>query len=612
LPVVLPAGYQLSVKKTSCIEFSRSVSAVLVAQLVLTGLVTHFTPLGARPLVMFASTAFSTVAITAWLSVPRIRQVMAISLSTVISTLCISAWRRMVDPLGFIGPVPASLEFPALGISAVLTIVSGATVAIASDRRSRAYRFRWAFVGFFSIVFAGGVFALSTGSQRIWPSIATRLQRVSQLEANLDSLGPAERQELSFCLCAFGRGSEAQAFSTWSLKPHRLDKPSRDKPSRDKPSHDKRATDVPDAWEKGVSSRAVAWRPAISRIAARERIVIIMEAHNATQHREWIEQTLPIFHKAGFGFYAAEALGESGDALKQRGFPLERTGYYVADPRFGNLLRRAIELDYSIHEYEALLASEIPKREEQQAQTLARIIAAHPGCKMLIHVGYGHAYKQPVPGTGKWMAARLWEKTGIEPYCIYQAHDDYDSPNYPRLVELAGATDEPKMLIPPPARLPDLQFAGIPPGAIDALVIHPLSNGKPPASRKPVFSSGRTQISGRWLQNEWPVVVGAYRTGEPVDAIALDQVMLRPGESAFELWVPSQAYELRVTSTSGIVEIDMERDGTNVRLRRSAASHQYRRSELGAKFCRACCACRVRVARRQVLEKWHAQHPRGD
>ena len=42
------------------------------------------------------------------------------------------------------------------------------------------------------------------------------------------------------------------------------------------------------------------------------------------------------------------------------------------------------------------------------------------------------------------MAARLWEKTGIEPYCIYQGNAGYDSPNNPRFFNMAGATNEPK------------------------------------------------------------------------------------------------------------------------------------------------------------------------
>jgi hypothetical protein len=58
----------------------------------------------------------------------------------------------------------------------------------------------------------------------------------------------------------------------------------------------------------------------------------------------------------------------------------------------------------------------------------------------------------------------------------------------------------------------------------------------------------RCRISGRWLESDWPIVVGAYRRGEPVGAIALDQELLRRGETEFELWIPSGPFELRGTS----------------------------------------------------------------
>lgn len=520
------------------------------AQLVLTGLGCHFAPLTMRPLIMSSLSVISMMIIAASLGAPRKLKFTAILLSTVTSVVCIYWWRRLVDPLGFMGAVPDSLEVPALGVSAVLTIFFAAIVAFVSFHNSRAYRFRWVIVTALSGLMGAGLMRLSTGMQQV--SIAARLQQVEQLKTHLDSLGSYERQDLSFWLGAFGRGSEAQAFSTWSTNSD---------------IRKVRAAEVSAEWEMGISSNAVAWRQAISDIAARERIVIIMEAHNATQHREWIEQTLPIFHDAGFRHYAAEGLGETGTALAARGFPVETTGPYVADPRFGNLLRSVIESKYTIHEYESRFASDIPQREEQQAQNLAKIINANPGCRMVIHAGYAHVFKQPVPGAGKWMAARLWEKTGIEPYCIYQGHESYDSPGYPRLVELAGATDEPKLLMPPPS-LTDMQFSGIPPGAIDALVIHPLAKGKPPASRKPVFSSDMQQLRGRWLEKEWPIVIGAYRMGETADAIALDQVLLRNGESEFELWIPEGPHMLRVTSTSGVVMIDVKQEQSEIQLRR--------------------------------------------
>ncbi|MFN0052871.1 MAG: hypothetical protein ACKV0T_11820 [Planctomycetales bacterium] len=478
-------------------------------------------------------------------------KLVAIVLATVLSAAFIFAWRRLVDPLGFIGAVPTTLEVPALGVSALVTSLLGTIMAYAASRSSRAYPLRWGILVLLLLAMAGGIWALTARLGQ--PSIAWRLQHLLQMETQLDSSGRLERQDLSFWLAAFGRGAEARAFSTRFESPYggRDELPADDLPEPEPP----------------LTVDSVPWAQAIQEIAARERIVIIMEAHHVTEHREWIEQTLPLFRREGFSHYAVEALAESGDALKKRGFPVESTGFYLADPRFGNLLRSAIALDFSIHDYETPLAVDPAQREEQQARALARIVAAHPGCKILIHAGFAHAFKQPIPGFGPCMAARLWEQTGIEPYCIYQGSAEFDAPQYPQWVVRCGATEEPRMLIPPPRGLKDPQFTDIPAGAIDALVIHPLPNGRPPGARQPRFSSGMTRVSGRWLEPNWPIVVGAYRTGESIEAIALDQVLLRDGESEFELWIPSPPFELRVTSATGRIAIDIEMNRSELEIR---------------------------------------------
>jgi hypothetical protein len=92
---------------------------MVVAQLVLTGLVTHFASLSVRPLVTAAAAAISMMVLAAFLGIPRRPKVTAIILSTVISVVCVYWWRRLLDPLGFIGSVPASLEIPALAVIAV-------------------------------------------------------------------------------------------------------------------------------------------------------------------------------------------------------------------------------------------------------------------------------------------------------------------------------------------------------------------------------------------------------------------------------------------------------------------------------------------------------------
>jgi hypothetical protein len=60
------------------------------------------------------------------------------------------------------------------------------------------------------------------------------------------------------------------------------------------------------------------------------------------------------------------------------------------------------------------------------------------------------------------------------------------------------------------------------------------------------------RLNGVWTGNAWPVVVCAYKQGESIDAIALDQVMLRQGETRFVLWIPEETkYQIRVFNRLG-------------------------------------------------------------
>lgn len=65
------------------------------------------------------------------------------------------------------------------------------------------------------------------------------------------------------------------------------------------------------------------------------------------------------------------------------------------------------------------------------------------------------------------------------------------------------------------------------------------------------------------------IFVALYRVGDTTHAIALDQVMLRHREFEFELWIPEGPHVLRVTSTSGVIKIDVEHDSTEFRLHRA-------------------------------------------
>ena len=400
-------------------------------------------------------------------------------------------------------------------------------------------RFRWVIAASVIFLLFGALTMARSATQR---TPASTLATIAHLEKISERDAFAE-QELSVFLSTVGRLDESEAASGWQFE---------DGEGEVIPLDDL----VEDQRLDLSQFEPLPWQSEMEKVAGREQLIVIMEAHNAPGHRRWIEQVLPILHRAGFRDYAAEGLYESGVTLMRRGYPVSTTGAYVNDPCFGNLLRRAMKLNFRLHEYEPTYESP-EQREHDQAANLARLFEADPNLKLVVHCGYAHAEKRSgesgeqgeTIGRLKMMAARLWEMTGIEPYCILQSwHGPYESDSR-QLAELTGVDREPYMLSPMPENLADIQFR-VPKGSFDALVVHPAARND-----EHVFPSNmrtnQTVLRGTWPGPEWPVLIGAFRNGENADAIALDQVMLREGESDFALTVPDENSTVRVFGLRG-------------------------------------------------------------
>lgn len=307
----------------------------------------------------------------------------------------------------------------------------------------------------------------------------------------------------------------------------------------------------------------VPWREGIREIAARHRVVMIMEDHIVSKHREWIGGTLPAFREAGFTHYAAETIFESGAALKKRGYPASNTGTYTADPQFGNVLRRALDLEFEILGYDYDFSTH-ERREESAATELARLFQNDAKTRLVVHAGHAHVLKYKTKIGQRWLASLLWEKTGIEPFTIWQWSRLHEARDYDKIAgELKSRrllANEPVLLMPPPAGTfgiedsPYNQFADGTAG-VDAIVVHPPDQSAAPAGRTALFPETMHRVSGKWTAKQWPVVVSAYRRGEPVNAIPLDQIMLRKDETDFVLWIPKGAeYEIRVFNQKGLLK----------------------------------------------------------
>ncbi len=522
-------------------------AAALGTAYVLAGAASNLTPPGSRALVSLCLITMSSMALAASVKTRPRTMIAAVAAATLLALVAIRCWRRWFDPMAAVGPVPPSLEAAALVVLGVINIAATALVAAVSSAGRRASRFRWAvFAATGAVLVAFCAFV--AGRTAAVNSRQALLRRVVALEQSSDRLDWSERQELSTALAVLGRQREARAIP---LLPE---------------AGGQEPPDAPVARDPAPSLETIPWRDAVARIAAEHRLVLIMEAHTVTEDRAWIEQTLGLFRAAGFSHYCAEAITESGSTLKSRGYPTSRTGSYTLDPRFGNLVRTALRLGFEVGGYD-VADGDFDRREEYQAAALARQFAARPDTRMVVHAGHGHVFKHDVRRVGRYMAARLWAMTGVEPFTIWQTSEVRPDDGYRDLARRIGPIADPVMLVPPPRGVSERLFpeSSAHP-AVDAVVIHPPRLGREPTDRRGAFSDQLTRVTGSWRGNEWPVVIAALPAGEPNEAIALDQVMLRAGESDFELWLPPADYVIRAWDLGGLLDVDANEESNPSRI----------------------------------------------
>ena len=176
---------------------------------------------------------------------------------------------------------------------------------------------------------------------------------------------------------------------------------------------------------------------AIRAEASKTRIVILNEAHHSPRDRAFALEVARTLRPLGYSVLAAEAFvnvegqGETPVAkLARDGYPRFQTGHYLHDPVFADFIRQALALGYRPAAYEitpgqSRAGGGIPVREQAQAENIAAILAADPGARLFVYVGFSHVMEAPVGrdgGTIEWMAARLRKLTGIDPLTIDQAN----------------------------------------------------------------------------------------------------------------------------------------------------------------------------------------------
>ena len=172
---------------------------------------------------------------------------------------------------------------------------------------------------------------------------------------------------------------------------------------------------------------------AITAEASKFQVVITNEAHYQPQNRVFTSLLLDSLYKKGFRYFCPESLSNTDPemgltkdtALNRRKYPILNEGYYIDEPRYGDLIRRALQIGYTVLAYEHIgrdikdPGERFMARERGQADNIAHILEKDPSARILVHCGYGHLNEQVRDSVGL-MAAMLKLYHHIDPLTVDQ------------------------------------------------------------------------------------------------------------------------------------------------------------------------------------------------
>ncbi|WP_276366292.1 hypothetical protein [Chryseolinea sp. H1M3-3] len=292
----------------------------------------------------------------------------------------------------------------------------------------------------------------------------------------------------------------------------------------------------------------------ISR-ADKERIIIINEAHHFPYHRVFIASLLPGLYAKGFRYYGAETLNFSDSLINERKYPLLSSGYYTAEPQFGNLVRDALTQGFRVFAYEARTKETIsnPKlREIEQAKNIQQVLNRDPSAKILIHAGYDHIREDSLGGSWeKAMASRLKELTGINPFTINQeVLTERIDPSLENPFFKMVSVQVPSILLDGSGNV----FSG-PEGTnyYDVRMCHPRTKY---IENRPhwLFNNNRKAvlIDKKKLIVGFPCLVQAYKSNEdPAVAVPVDVIEISSGEMNKPLVLTTGDYKVLIKGIGG-------------------------------------------------------------
>ncbi|MEO1516273.1 MAG: hypothetical protein AAFV95_14720 [Bacteroidota bacterium] len=168
----------------------------------------------------------------------------------------------------------------------------------------------------------------------------------------------------------------------------------------------------------------------IVKLAREHDVIMINESHHTPYHRSFVSDLLPELQKLGYNYLALEALSHE-QKINERKYPCFEDGFYTREPLFGEMIRRAVALDYKLVAYEAQEKCDSKKgkkgdryycqrfRDSLQAVNIYRIMEQDDKARIVVLAGYSHIKKKGKPNRTR-MASYYKRLSGVTPLSIDQ------------------------------------------------------------------------------------------------------------------------------------------------------------------------------------------------
>lgn len=213
------------------------------------------------------------------------------------------------------------------------------------------------------------------------------------------------------------------------------------------PAQKAASDDAPSPLAAGMSAQSAA--AVVLRLAQARKAIFFNEAHSAPVTRTLTVELLAGLREQGFDTFAAETLYTTDHDLGRRGYPTGSSGFYVAEPIYGEMVRAALRLGYRVIAYDAENEGIGEAREKAGAEALVeQTFKRDPKTRLVLNAGFGHIQKAGAQLGGKSMAEWFTAISGIEPLAVEQtmlserARADQEHPWY-RAAMTAPHPDQP-------------------------------------------------------------------------------------------------------------------------------------------------------------------------